>query len=75
LALRHGADIKHCVDVLEKVPGDLHNFAHCIARVLKKYIAENSIVTGFSCPDCGSGNIVRADGCKKCNDCGWTACQ
>ena len=75
LALRHGADIKHCVDVLEKVPGDLHNFAHCISRVLKKYIAENSIVTGFSCPDCGSGNIVRADGCKKCNDCGWTACQ
>ena len=29
LSLRHGADIKHCVDVLEKVPGDLHNFAHC----------------------------------------------
>jgi len=74
LSLRHGADIKHCVSVLERVPGDLHNFARSIARVLKKYIPDNCVVTGFDCPECGSTNIVRSEGCKKCIDCAWTAC-
>ncbi len=75
LSLRHGADIKHCVSVLEKVPGDLQNFAKCIARTLKKYIPDNTKVTGFTCLSCGSDNIVRTLGCKQCLDCGWSACN
>jgi len=73
--LRHGVDIKYCVDQLEKVPGDLNSFAKSISRALKKHIPDNSIVTGFSCPECDHSDIVRSEGCKKCLNCGWTACS
>lgn len=26
------------------------------------------------CPDCNGMNIVYTEGCKKCEDCGWSAC-
>ena len=75
LSLRHGADISHCVGVLEKVPGDLHNFARSIARTLKKYIPNGAKVTGQSCHNCGSENLIREEGCLKCLDCGMSGCN
>ena len=26
------------------------------------------------CPDCGSEEVVYEEGCRKCHDCGWSAC-
>lgn len=30
---------------------------------------------GDVCPVCGSSNIIRTEGCKKCLDCGWSVCD
>ena len=75
LSLRHGSDIKHAVAVLERVPGDMQNFARCIARALKKHIADGVVATGMSCPSCASDSIVHSEGCKVCKSCGWSGCS
>jgi ribonucleoside-diphosphate reductase alpha chain len=74
LSLRHGADIKHCVCVLERVPGDMHNFGRSMARALKKYIPNGTAITGRTCDSCGSENLVREQGCVRCLDCGSSGC-
>lgn len=75
LSLRHGADIKHCVAVLERVPGDMHNFGRSMARALKNYIPDNTVITGSSCPSCGGENLKREMGCVVCVDCAWSGCS
>lgn len=30
--------------------------------------------TGQLCPDCGQHAVAIVEGCKKCRDCGWSAC-
>lgn len=73
-SLRHGSDISFVVDQLEKTKGSMKNFAKCISRVIKKYIKDGTKVSGETCPNCNMNNIVRAEGCKTCVQCGWTAC-
>lgn len=75
LSLRHGADIKHAVSVLEKVPGDMQNFARSISRALKKHIPDGTKVHGEICPGCNAEGLVRQEGCKTCPSCGWSGCS
>lgn len=75
LSLRHGSDIKHAVSVLERVPGDMQNFARCISRALKKHIPDGESVTGRGCEQCSSENLVREEGCVRCVQCGWSGCN
>jgi len=75
LSLRHGADIKHCVDSLERVPGDMHNFARSLSRAIKKYIPDGTEVTGRTCDTCNGDNLIRQEGCIMCYDCGWSGCS
>lgn len=75
LSLRHGTDIKYVVEQIEKVPGDMNNLAKGIARALKKYIKDGTSVTGFSCPNCQSVEVVRQEGCRLCRSCGWSGCS
>lgn len=72
--LRCGADMNFIVGQLEKVGGDteLHNFGKCLARSLKKYIIDNTLV-GAKCPDCGA-ELVRISGCPTCV-CGYSKCN
>lgn len=71
--LRSEADLELIVDQLEKVHGDITIFAKCVARVLKKYLSDGNI-TGQTCTECGSSNIVRQEGCLTCKDCGYGRC-
>lgn len=75
LSLRHGADIKYCVDVLQRVPGDMNNFARVLARVMKNYIPDGSTSSGTTCSECNSDSIVFEEGCLKCVSCGWSGCN
>lgn len=75
LSLRHGADIKHCVSVLEKVPGDMLNFSKSMARALKNYIKNGEKVNGTTCKNCNSENLIRSEGCILCLDCGMSGCN
>jgi ribonucleoside-diphosphate reductase alpha chain len=75
LALRHGAKPSFLVEQLQKDPdNDLTSFSKVLSRVLKKYVADGTKVSGSStCQDCG-GELIYQDGCVICNDCGWSKC-
>jgi len=73
-AIRHGTDICFLVDQLGKGKGDLYSFEKALARTLKKYIADGTIVSGAECEVCNS-NLVRENGCAICKSCGWSKCQ
>jgi len=72
--LRHGVDIAYIVDQLEKSEGDLWSFGKAMSRTLKKYIKNGVKVTGSNCPQCGSSNLIRIDGCATCT-CGYSKCS
>jgi ribonucleoside-diphosphate reductase alpha chain len=73
-SLRHGVDISILVHQLEKTEGPLVSFAKALSRTLKKYIKDGTEVHGAECGSCGSSKLVRAEGCIKCADCGWSKC-
>jgi len=73
--LRHGTDIKFLVQQLEKSKGDVLSFEKAIARALKKYIKDGTIVTGEVCESCKGTNLARQNGCVTCMDCGWSKCS
>lgn len=72
LCLRSGADMHLVVKQLEQVGGDMMSFAKSVARALKKYIPDGTH-EGEKCPECGD-DLIRSEGCKKCNSCGYSAC-
>jgi ribonucleoside-diphosphate reductase alpha chain len=74
-ALRHGADVNFVVHQLEKSKGQLTGFSKAVARVLKKYIAEGTKVTGEQCARCSSNELARQEGCLTCHNCGWSKCN
>jgi ribonucleoside-diphosphate reductase alpha chain len=45
-----------------------------VARALKKYIPNGTIVDGAICGECGSRNVIYQEGCLTCNDCGSSKC-
>lgn len=73
-SLRHGADIVFIVEQLEKTQGSLMSFSKVLARTLKRYIPNGTVVEGIVCPNCGSNHFVRQEGCKLCHSCGFSAC-
>ena len=68
-ALRHGADIKHVVEQLNKSEGTVVSFAKAIARTLKKYLADDTILQGKPCEYCGCKEYIKIEGCYKCKNC------
>lgn len=75
-SLRHGADIKFLVEQLSKARGNgFQDFSKVLARVLKKYIQDNEKVTGATCDNCGSSNLIYVGGCNECKDCGSSKCS
>jgi ribonucleoside-diphosphate reductase alpha chain len=74
MSLRHGADVNYVVHQLEKTHGPLQGYSKAISRILKKYIKDDSTVSGEECPECG-GTLVRESGCATCRNCTWTKCN
>lgn len=71
-ALRHGADIEFIVSQLIKSEGTITSFAKAIARTLKTYIKE---ITVLKCSSCSSNNLKLQEGCFVCMDCGSSKCE
>lgn len=72
LSLRHGADIKHLFEQLNKSEGNITSFSKAIGRTLKKYVNGLSI----SCEACGEkDSVVMQEGCFICKNCGHSKCQ
>jgi hypothetical protein len=72
--LRHGADIEFVVHQLEKTKGSMLSFSKVLARTLKKYIKDNTVITGEECPNC-KGQLIRQEGCATCISCGFSKCN
>jgi ribonucleoside-diphosphate reductase alpha chain len=74
LSLRHGNDIGFMVQQLEKINGDMSSLSKCIARCLKKYIKDGTVVVGESCPECNKETLIRQEGCLMCASCSFSKC-
>jgi ribonucleoside-diphosphate reductase alpha chain len=73
--MRHGIPIEFVVEQMQKSTDDMFSLPSAVARVLKKYIKDGQKVTGQTCPECGSENLVYQGGCVTCLDCGWSKCS
>ena len=73
-SLRHGVALDFVVHQIEKTKGDMFSLGKILARTLKKYIPDGTIVKGDTCPSCSSSSMERNDGCIICKSCGWTKC-
>ena len=74
--LRHGMPITNAIELISKLTLDtdsINTWKNGIARALKKYVKDGTIVEGEKCPQCG-GKIIYTSGCKQCSDCGWSKC-
>ena len=75
LALRHEVPIQYVVEQLQKDRhSDMFSFAKTISRVLKSYIKDGTTVSGRSCQDCGSTDLIYQEGCMTCMSCGSSKC-
>jgi len=72
--LRHGVDLDFVVQQCEKINGDMQSFSKSLARALKKYIPDGTVVKGTNCKDCG-GELRRNGGCYTCHSCGNSTCM
>jgi ribonucleoside-diphosphate reductase alpha chain len=73
--LRTNANISFIVDQLEKLgekQDQVHSFAKCMSRAIKKYI-EDFTPTDDICPNCNA-DLVRMEGCKTCPSCAYSHC-
>lgn len=72
LSLRHGADIKYCVDVLQRVPGDMNNFARVLSRSIKHYVPDGTVNSSIS----EDGKTwIHEEGCLRCLETGESKCM
>jgi ribonucleoside-diphosphate reductase alpha chain len=74
--LRHGGGIKFLVEQLGKTKGNgFQSFSRIIGRTLKRYIKDNDKVTGTTCENCGSSDLIYKDGCSECQSCSSSKCN
>ena len=75
LALRHEVPIQYVVEQLQKDKhSDMFSFAKTISRVLKVYIKDGTTVSGRTCQNCGSTDLIYQEGCQTCASCGSSKC-
>lgn len=74
--LRHGMPIANVIELISKLTLDtdsINTWKNGIARALKRYVKDGTVVEGEKCPQCGEP-IIYTGGCKQCSSCGWSKC-
>lgn len=73
MLLRHGAPVKHVINVIKKIDENITSFSSVVRRYLSRYIPEE--INAESCPVCGD-KLIMQDGCVKCvnPECGYSRC-
>lgn len=76
--LRHGMDITHVYEQVNKTDLSISHFAKSISRAFKKYLNDNKLNRkrdGITCPECGNtGTLYFKEGCVQCQECGYSEC-
>jgi ribonucleotide reductase alpha subunit len=76
LLLRHGVLVKNIVSQLDQVENvPFGSFLFQIKKFLASYIKDGETVENAKCSNCNSSNIVYAEGCQKCMQCGSGKCS
>jgi ribonucleoside-diphosphate reductase alpha chain len=75
MLLRHGAPVKHVVNIIKKIDENITSFSSAIRRYLSRYIPDEE-VSGEVCPKCGE-KLIRSSGCIHClnEHCGFSKCN
>jgi len=71
MLLRHGAPVKHIIEVATKIDDTITSFSSVCRRVLSKYVPAE--VQEEKCPNCGA-ELVREEGCVHCTECSYSKC-
>ena len=53
---------------------NINTWKNGVARALKRYIPNGTVMVGAECSECHSHNVVFKDGCMTCLDCGSSKC-
>jgi ribonucleoside-diphosphate reductase alpha chain len=75
--LRHGMPIQNVIELVSKLTLDtdtINTWKNGIARALKRYVKDGTVVEGEKCPQCGDA-VIYTGGCKQCASCGWSKCS
>ncbi|PIF00703.1 MAG: ribonucleoside-diphosphate reductase, adenosylcobalamin-dependent [Maribacter sp.] len=75
--LRHGMPIEKIVDLINslQLEGEsINTWKNGVARALKRFVEDGTIVKGQKCDNCKSTNLVYQEGCLTCTDCGSSKC-
>jgi ribonucleoside-diphosphate reductase alpha chain len=75
LNLRHGVPMRFIVEQLQKSAEDVTSISAAAARTLKRYIKDGETVSGATCPNCGSKDLIYEQGCYSCPNCGNSKCS
>jgi ribonucleoside-diphosphate reductase alpha chain len=74
-SLRHGTPLRYLVSQMRKSGGTIVSYTKAIARVLSKFVKVSEEGSTEKCPSCGSDKYFFVEGCNKCSDCGFGACN
>ena len=75
--LRHGMPLQYVVQLIQNMNFDednINTWKNGVARALKRYIPNGTVMVGAECSECHSHNVVFKDGCMTCLDCGSSKC-
>lgn len=72
-ALLRSGHLQLIVEQLEKIQGDMTAFGKALARILRKYISDNTLSKN-NCPECKI-QLIYSEGCAKCTNCGYSYCS
>ena len=75
--LRHGMPIHKVVELVTSLQLDnetINSWKAGVARALKKYIPDGTLVEDAKCGECGSEEVIYQEGCLTCLSCGSSKC-
>jgi ribonucleoside-diphosphate reductase alpha chain len=77
--LRHGMPLPYVVELVANLQFDeekINTWKNGVARALKKFISNGTIISGKTCINCGdTKGLVYHDGCQICVSCGISKCD
>lgn len=74
MSLRHGVGVDFVVEQLTK-DGGITDANKVLGRILKKYIPDGlKVKSSAVCPQCSGTDLAYAEGCLRCNSCGYSKC-
>lgn len=76
--LRHGMPIKYVITLVKELnlkDESLNTWKNGVARVLKRYVPDNTKAKESSCPQCGQDTLIHKEGCISCTNCNYSKCD